>query len=123
MSQFKEGILLVEYPVHARIGLKDVKSALADRMAICKERHCILVRMHGLSLITDEAMEFLMSPESMEMTKAVAVVTDSESGYFEHGKQILWMFKNIDKPKTNFEVFDNEKLALEWLSNYCNDIE
>lgn len=118
VSQRENGILVVEYPAHARIGLKDVKSAYEDRMAICQEPHCILSIIHGISLITDEAVEFLMSPEHTEMIKANAIVVDSKSGYYEHDNNILWMLKNIDKPKVNVEVFDNEESALEWLSHY-----
>ena len=55
------------------------------------------------------------------MTKAVAIVVDPESGYYEHGNNILWLVKNIDKPKYDTEVFDNEDSALEWLSNYCKN--
>ncbi len=118
VSQREDGILVVEYPAHARIGLKDVKSAYGDRMAICQEPHCILSIIHGIALITDEAVEFLISSEHTEMIKANAIVVDPESGYYEHGNNILWMLKNIDKPKVNVEVFDNEDLALEWLSKY-----
>ena len=96
VSQYKEGILVSEYPLHARIGIKDVKDAYADRIAICRDPHCLLVILHGLALLTDEAVEFLMSPENTEMTKAVAIVVDSESGYYEHSKNILWLVKNID---------------------------
>ena len=123
VSHYKEGILVSEYPLHARIGVKDVKSAFADRMVICNEPHCQLVILHGVALITDEAVEFLVSPENTEMTKAVAIVVDSKSGFFEHSKQILWLIKNIDKPEFPFEYFENEDLALEWLSSYCDDPE
>jgi hypothetical protein len=119
VSQYKEGILVSEYPVRARIGLEDVKSEYADRMTICQEPHCVLIKLHGVSLITDEAVEFVVSPENTEMTKAVAFVVDVESGYYEHGNNILWMIKNIDKPKFNIELFNNEDSAVEWLSNYC----
>lgn len=124
MSLYKEGILLVEFPVHARIGLKEAKSAYADRMAIGQEPpHCILLKMHGISLITDEAVEFMKSPEYTKTIKAIAVVADPESGFFEHGNNIMWVVKNIDKPNFNSEMFDNEDSALEWLRNYCNDPE
>lgn len=72
--------------------------------------------------MTDEAVEFVVSPEHTKMTKAVAFVTDSESGYYKHSNIILWLIKNIDKPVFHFEVFDNEDSALEWLSNHCNDL-
>ncbi len=118
VSQYKEGILVSEYPPLARVGLKDVKSEFADRIAICNEPHCILVKIHGVSLMTDEAVEFVLSPEHTEITKAVAFLTDPESGYYEHENNILWLVKNIDKPKFNIEVFDNEDSAVEWLSKY-----
>ena len=118
VRQYKEGILISEYPLHAKIGLKDVKSAYEDRMKICNKPHCLLVILHGLALITDEAVEFLISPENTEMTKAVAIVVDPESGYYEHSNNIIWMLKNIDKPEYDIEIFDNEDLALEWLNKY-----
>jgi hypothetical protein len=122
VSRYKEGILVSEYPMHSRIGLKEVKSVYEARMAICQTPHCLLVKLRGISLITDEAVEFITSSKVSEITKAIAVVLDSESGYYERSKQIFWLVKNIDKPKFPFEAFNDEDSALEWLSQYCNDL-
>lgn len=122
VRQYSKGILISEYPMHARVGLKDVKQELADRISICKEPHCVMTILHGVALITEEAEEFLISLEITEMTKAVAVVIDPQSGYYENANNILWRIKNMDKPKYRFEVFDNKDSALEWLNNCCNDV-
>jgi hypothetical protein len=123
VSKYKEGILVSEYPLHSRVGLKEVKSVYEARMAICQTPHCLLVKLRGISLITDEAVEFIKSSKISEITKAMAVVTDSESGYYERSKQIFWLIKNVDKVEFPFEVFDDEDSALEWLSIYCKDTE
>jgi hypothetical protein len=113
----------MEFPVHARIGLKDLKSAFAARMALCPKPQCVLVRIHGLSLITDEAVEFWKSSQVSETLIAEAVVVNIKKGFYKRSKQILWLMKNIDKPEFPFDFFDNEDSALEWLSKYCNDPE
>lgn len=79
--------------------------------------------MHGVSLVTDEAVDFLMSPEHVKMAIANAILVDSKSGFYEHSKNILWRLKNINKLDVIVEIFDDEELALEWLSKYCNDIQ
>ena len=121
VSLYKEGILVSEYPLHALVDLYELKLEYKERQAICHTPHYLMVKTQGLRILSQEAMEFLAGPEHSEITKAVAIFVDPDIGYFEHSKILLWMLKNIHKPKFEIEVFDNEDMALEWISNYCNE--
>jgi len=114
----KLGIMCVEYPLHATVGINEIKQEYKKRIKITDKKTPLLVKIHGMSFFTDEAQEFLCSPKNVAITSAAAIVRDTNAGYFEHSNVLMNVFKMIKKPSFDVNVFDTDAAAYEWLKQY-----
>ena len=113
-----DGIMHVEYPLHAGVTFDNVVKEYEDRLEITKERTPLLVKIHGVSAFDAEARKFLCGTQHSAITSAAAIVSDSSSGYQEYSSMLLELFKGIDKPPFDCKVFESEEDALNWLRSY-----
>lgn len=113
-----DGIMRVEYPIHAIVSIHNVQEEYRKRLDITDKKTPLLVKIHGIASFSDDAQEFLCTAEHCAITSAAAVVTDSAAGYYEHSKMLIDLFTGLKKPPFDFKVFDSEETALKWLKTY-----
>jgi hypothetical protein len=122
VSKYKEGILVTEYPENAKIDCSEIEQVYDEQRALSNGKpYCVLIKTHGIALITEKAMGCSKS-DYAGLTKAVAVLIDPDKAYFEYSKQLLWIIKNIDKPKFEMEIFENEENAMHWLEDFVKKV-
>lgn len=109
------GILVSEYPLHASIHREDLEEELQKRLRLCKSPHCLLVKLRGLYVLSDDAKEFAASDEELKATLAVAIVFEQGTGYRKFGKILIEDFLMQRKVKYPVELFDREADAVAWL--------
>ena len=113
-----DGIMRVEYPIHAIVTIQDIQEEYRKRCNITNKKTPLLVKVHGVASFSEDAQEFLCSADHTSITSSAAVVTDPETGYYEHSKILIDIFKLYYKPSFELKRFDNEEVALNWLKTY-----
>lgn len=112
----EEGILCAEWHHHAIISKESINDEFYQRQSLSKKPHSLLVKLHGIQWITEEAWEIISSDSFNSVTTALAIVHDEEAGYFEYGKMVLDLRRSMggtfDYP---VETFDDENSAITWL--------
>ncbi len=112
-----DGIVYVEYPVHAIVTISDVQDEYEQRLEISNEKALVLVRLHGVESLSEQARTFVLSPEFGAITEAAAVVVDPTAGYHEYSRILLKVLQSDDNLPFEVRIFDDEESALQWLRN------
>ena len=73
-----DGIMRVEYPLHAIIINNDLRESYKKRLEITNKKTPILLKIHGIASFDEDAQKFICGSEFSAITSAIAVVTDSE---------------------------------------------
>lgn len=117
------GIICAEWPHHARVTKSAIEDETNQRQALQNNPHALLVRLHGISHVTEEAWEIVSGDHYRSITTALAILYDKDSGYYEYGK-ILVDLKFLNGRAVEYPVkyFDDEKSAVNWLRSF-NDID
>ncbi len=112
----EDGILSSEWPSHAIVSKESMNDETSQRQALTNEPHALLVKLHGIKSITDNAWEIISGDYFYSITTALAILYDQSSGFYEHGK-IMVDLKFVHSIKVEFPVrfFDDEQSALLWL--------
>jgi len=113
------GIICAEWPHQAIVSKESMDDETSQRHAISKEPHSLLVKLHGIKFITDEAWEIISGDYFDSITTALAILYDQDSSYYMHAK-IMVDLRFIHGLTVNFpvEFFDDEKSALNWLRTF-----
>ena len=113
-----DGILRSEYPHSTHVSLEDIKYELEQRIAITKEKHPLIVILHGLVEFNSDAQEFLFSQEHSEVTKIVAIVISEQDDYPILSKYLIDTFLTRGTLPFPVQVFDNESSAIYWINHF-----
>lgn len=113
-----DGIMHVEYPSLSIVSIHNVKEEYRKRLDITNTKTPLLVKIHGVASFSEDAQKFLCSADHCAITSAAAVIGDSKSGYFEHSKILLDLFKSLNKIPFDFKYFKDEESAITWLKTY-----
>jgi hypothetical protein len=115
----EDGIICAEWPLHALVSKSSMEDETNQRQALTNKPHALLVKLHGITDITEEAWEIISGDHFHSITTALAILYDEGSGYYEHGK-IMVDLKFIDGKAVDYPVkyFDNEKAAINWLRSF-----
>ena len=113
------GIICAEWPPHAQVSKFSMEDETSQRQALINKPHALLVKLHGITDITEEAWEIISGDYFRSITTALAILYDNKSGYYEHGK-IMVGLRFINGRTVNYPVkyFDDEKSAINWLRSF-----
>lgn len=115
----EDGIICAEWPPHAQVSRISMEDETKQRQALINKPHALLVKLHGITDITEEAWEIISGDYFHSITTALAILYDSKSGYYEHGK-IMVDLRFINGRTVNYPIkyFDDEKSAINWLHSF-----
>ena len=117
----EDGILCAEWPAHAPVNRYAMDDETKQRQELLNEPHALLVKLHGITFITEEAWGTISGEHFHSITTALAILFDKNSGYYEHGKLIVDL-KFVDGRAVDYPVmyFDEEEAAIDWLRTVCH---
>jgi hypothetical protein len=115
----EDRILASEWPNHAIVSKESMDDETSQRQALTNEPHALLVKLHGIKSITDNAWEIISGDYFHSITTALAILYDQSSGFYEHGK-IMVDLRFVHSIKVEYPVrfFDDEESALRWLRSF-----
>ena len=117
----EEGILCSELPGHTFVTKELIDNEIHQRQSITNDPHALLVKLHGIKDINDDAWEAISGDLFNSITMALAILFDKESGFYEHGKIMVDLKFLYDAPvKYPVKFFDDEESALSWLRSFKN---
>lgn len=67
----EDGILCSEWPLHATVSRESMEDETAQRIILCKESHSLLLKLHGIKLITDDAWNIISGDYFRSITTAL----------------------------------------------------
>lgn len=108
-----DGIVRVDFGGIGVVTLEHVKAELAARRRIHTMPQVTLVRLPGVWRVDVQAAAFMSSLESVSMTIASGMVTDSSLGNLA-----VRVFDLYHRPPFPWRVFANDDDAAEWLRQY-----
>ncbi len=115
----EDGIICAEWPLHAQVSKSAMEDETNQRHALINKPHTLLVKLHGITDITEEAWEIISGDYFRSITTALAILYDKDSGYYEHGKFMVDLRfingRTVDYP---VKYFDDEKSAINWLRSF-----
>jgi len=115
----EDGVLCAEWSRHAIVSKEPMGDETSQRQALSNEPHALLVKLHGIASITDDAWDIISSEHFHSITKALAILYDKKSGFYEHGKIMVDLRFLHDLPvKYPVKFFDDEESALSWLRSF-----
>ena len=115
----EEGIICSEWPPHAQVSKPGLEDETIQRLALINKPHALLVKLHGVVDITDEAWVIISGDYMRSITTAIAILYDECSGYSEHGKMMVDLkFTNDRTVDYPVKYFDDEKSAINWLRSF-----
>lgn len=114
-----DGILSSDWPYHAVVSKTSINDETCQRQALTSEPHALLVKLHGIKSITDDAWEMISGDYFHSITTALAILYDKSSGFYEHGKIMVDLrFLHSIEVEYPVKFFDDEKSALSWLRSF-----
>ncbi len=115
----EDGIIRAEWPLHAQVSKSSIIDETNQRQALLNKPHALLVKLHGITEITDDAWKIISGTFFCSITTAVAILYDKSAGYYEHGKNMVDL-KFIDGRAVDYPVkyFEDEKSAINWLRSF-----
>ncbi len=115
----EDGIVCAEWPRHMHVSKPEMEDETTQRQALTDKPHALLVKLHGITHITEEAWDIISGDDFHSITTALAILFDKESGYYEHGKLMVdlkfFSGKTVDYP---VKYFDDETSAIKWLRSF-----
>jgi hypothetical protein len=119
VSVLEDGIICADWPVHAQVSRAAIEDETSQRQALISEPHALLVKLHGITEVTQEAWEIISGDLFHSITTALAILYDKDAGYYEHGK-IMVDLKFIRGITVDYPVdfFDDEIAAINWLRSF-----
>ncbi len=119
VKHLEDGIVCSEWPHHAQVSKSAIEDETNQRHALINKPHTLLVKLHGIKQITEEAWEIISGDDFRSITIALAILYDKESGFYEHGKIMVDLRfihgRTVDYP---VKYFDDEKSAINWLRSF-----
>lgn len=118
IKQLKSGIVTADYPLHAAVTKLLLEEEWQALEALSSWPICYLIRFRGVSLVEDDITDFIQQHYRDSRLKAVAIVFNSDYGYFEHGKILINAFLHLSEINFPVRKFENEAEAIGWLETY-----
>lgn len=116
VTRITEKILCSSWQPLVSVTEEAMQEEFEQRLAICPTPHGLIVRLHGISSISDDAWTLISGKAMHESTLALAIVFDKDAGYFEYSKIMADMRFSISRLiKYPFKYFDDYDAALEWM--------
>ena len=113
-----DGIIRSEYKPGARISLEDMKSEFELRLAISKEKHPLIILLHGIREFRYEAQNFLAGDKNCVITSAIAIVIPEKNNYPVLSQFLIKTFVAINRLPFSVKIFNNESDAVKWIKQY-----
>ncbi len=115
----EDGIICAEWPPHTQVSKSAMEDETNQRRALINKPHALLVKLHGITRITEEAWKIISGDYFHSITTALAILYDKDSGYYEHGK-IMVDLRFINGSTVDYPVkyFDDEMSAINWLRSF-----
>ena len=122
VNLLEDGIISAEWPLHAQVSRPAMEDETYQRQVLINKPHALLVKLHGITHITEEAWDIISGEHFHSITTALAILFDKNSGYYEHGK-IMVDLRFIDGKTVDYPVkyFDDEQAAINWLRSFSQD--
>jgi len=119
----EDGIICAEWPIHALVTKSAIEYETNQRRALINKPHALLVKLHGIKQITEEAWDIISGDYFRSITTSLAILYDKDSGYYEHGK-IMVDLRFINGRTVDYPVkyFDDKKTAITWLRSF-NEVD
>ena len=118
IQQMDNGIVTAQYPLHVAV----TKLLLEEEWQVLKELSswpiCYLIKFRGVSLVEDDITDFIKEHYRDSHFKAVAILFNSDYGYFEHGKILINAFLHLSEINFPVRKFENEAEAIDWLKSH-----
>lgn len=108
-----DGIVRVDYGNDPLLDLAAVKSAVAQRIALVGRPHPVMVIGGGHPHVTPDAKAYTRSAEVVQMTTAMAFVTESF-----WARNMVQLFRLFDAPPYPVYVFSDQIEAAAWLRRF-----
>lgn len=93
VTLLEDSIICAEWPTHAQVSKSAIEDETNQRQALINKPHALLVKLHGVTDITEEARQIISGDSFRSITTALAILFDNKSGYYEHGK--LWWISDL----------------------------
>lgn len=112
----EDGIICAEWPPHSKVSKSAMEDETNQRRALTNKPHALLVKLHGITQITEAAWKIISGEHFHSITTALAILYDKDSGFYEHGK-IMVDLRFINGSTVDYPVkyFDDETSAMNWL--------
>ena len=111
--ELEDGIIVATWKIN-EADLTTAKKMVATRLVATNgQKYPFLIKMKTFRESTKEAREFYASEDISKTMIACAVQVDSIIESF-----IANFFIAVNKPKTNFKIFNSETKAKKWLAQY-----
>ena len=119
VTLLEDGIICSEWPLHAQVSKYAMVDETTQRQNLINKPHALLVKLHGITDISEDAWEIISGDFFCSITTALAILYDNKSGYYEHGK-IMVDLRFINGRTVNYPMkyFDHEKSAINWLHSF-----
>ncbi len=116
VTSIEKGILCSEWPAHAIVSKASIEEETSKRQALTNEPHGLLVKLHGIKGITDDAWKIISGKNVQSITSALAILYDRKSGFYEHSKIMVDLrFLHDFAVVYPVKFFEDEGSALAWL--------
>lgn len=116
VCKISQNILCSSWQPLVSVTEEAIQEELEQRLAIYPEAHGLIVKLHGISSISDDAWTIISGKAMHESTLALALVFDKNAGYFEYSKIMADMRFSISPLiKYPFKYFDDYDAALNWM--------
>ena len=69
----EDGIICAEWPLHAQVSRSAMEDETNQRQALINKPHALLVKLHGITLITEEARDIISGDYFHSITTALAI--------------------------------------------------
>ena len=112
------GVVIAEYPVHAKISGPLLNDELERLNQLDAWPICYLLKFRGISFLDREITGFISEAYPPGRFKAVALVFDSEYGFYTHGKILLDTFLKLDGLDFPVRKFEDHATAMSWLREH-----
>ncbi|RRJ84939.1 hypothetical protein [Aestuariirhabdus litorea] len=109
----EDGIMRVDYGLHAHITLEAVREVAQRAYQLCPRPHLALVMGQRVAKVDTDALRFLQGEEYQRISVAVAVMTRTPLEKF-----LMRMYSTLHPPTYPVRGFTDEEEALRWLRGH-----
>ncbi len=118
ISELEKGIVCVEYPMHVALSITLLEEEADALKRLGTEPICYLVKLRGVSYVDREITGFIQTHYTQSNFKAVAILFNSDYGYYEHGKMLIDAFLHVSSLGFPVRKFEDEVEAIDWLTSH-----